>query len=122
MSNEFGFRPAINEPEKVEEERPSISKEVSMVKSLFNINPEMNQVHDQLTELARRVDRLEQKLPSSFIPQYRIRDDKDYTPLGGVLDQIFNTFDDLYDKLEQAQTDFNKSMYNESKKLDGPIN
>lgn len=122
MSNEFGFRPPINEPEQVKEETTSVSQDVAKIKSLFNINPEMSQVHDQLTELARRVDRIEQKLPGSFIPQYRIKDDKEYTPLGGVLDQIFHTFDDLYDKLEQAQTDFNTAMYKESKKLDGTIN
>lgn len=115
---ELEFNPPLqpNEVEENKEER-NISKDVAAVKSLFNMNPEMSQVHDQLTELARRVDRIEQKLPSSWIPQYRIRDDEEYTPLGGVLDQIFHEFDNLYDKLEEAQTQFNTTLYEESKKL-----
>lgn len=115
---ELEFNPPLQE-NKVEENKEdrNVSREVAAVKSLFNINPEMSQVHEKLTELARRVDRIEQRLPNSWIPQYRMRDDKEYTPLGGVLDQIFNEFDNLYDKLEEAQTQFNNTLHEESKKL-----
>ena len=93
---ELEFNPPLQE-NKVEENKEdrNVSREVAAVKSLFNINPEMSHVHKQLTELARRVDRIEQRLPNSWIPQYRMRDDDDYTPLGGVLDHIFNEFDNF---------------------------
>lgn len=122
MSDEFAFRPPIEEQVEENKEPSNIGEDVRRVKSLFNINSDMGNVHSQLTELARRVERMEQKLPSSFIPQYRIKNDKEYTPLGGVLDKVFDQIDDLYSKLEQAQEEFNKSMYQTSKEIDGTIN
>ncbi len=81
----------------------SFSDEVKSLSSLFNTNNEMNEVHQQLTEVARRLDRLESRMPSSFIPQYRIRNDPEYKPLGKVLDQVFEQIDDLHDQLEEIQ-------------------
>jgi len=76
--------------------------EVKSLSSLFSITPEMAEVHRQLVEVTRRIERIEQRLPSSWIPQYRIRNDSEYTPLGGVLDKIFEQIDDIYDKMEES--------------------
>jgi len=89
-------------------------KEVKSLSSLFNITPEMAEVHRQLVEVTRRIERIEERLPSSWIPQYRVRNDSEYTPLGGVLDQIFEQIDDIYDKMEESYkpevTDYQKQL------------
>lgn len=92
----------------------STHEQVKSMASLFNLNPEMAEVHQQFLEVTRRIERIEQRLPSSWIPQYRVRDDKEYKPLGKVLDQIFEELDNLYDQIDNAtkgpQVDYQKEL------------
>jgi hypothetical protein len=99
----------------------------SMRKQIANIAPMLKhmdqdgEIFAKLDELARRVDRLENHVPSSFIPQYKIRDDKEYTPLGGVLDKIFDEIDDLTEMMEKSQNDFVEENLQKLKDLENGV-